>query len=113
MPPHSTALAEPLVVAEFWRNRRGESVRVQLREFEGQMLVDTRVHYTGKDGKLLPTKKGISIAVRRLPDLAAAINKALGKARELRGGPGCLNRFSASISGVSAGVRLPSGMAVG
>jgi hypothetical protein len=29
-----------------------------------------------------------------------------------RGGPGCLNRFSASISGVSAGVRLPSGMAV-
>jgi DNA-binding transcriptional LysR family regulator len=26
-----------------------------------------------------------------------------------RGGPGCLNRFSASISGTSAGVRLPSG----
>jgi hypothetical protein len=32
---------------------------------------------------------------------------------ERRGGPGCLNRFSASISGVSAEVRLPSGMAVG
>jgi hypothetical protein len=29
----------------------------------------------------------------------------------LRGGPGCLNRFSASISGASAGVRLPSGVA--
>ena len=28
------------------------------------------------------------------------------------GGPGYLNRFSASISEVSAGVRLPSGMAV-
>ena len=27
------------------------------------------------------------------------------------GGPGCLNRFSASISGASAGVRLPSGEA--
>jgi hypothetical protein len=26
-----------------------------------------------------------------------------------RGGPGCLNRFSASISGASARVRLPSG----
>ena len=26
-----------------------------------------------------------------------------------RGGPGCLNRFSASISGASAKVRLPSG----
>ena len=28
-----------------------------------------------------------------------------------RGGPGCLNRFSASISGASARVRLPSGEA--
>ena len=26
-----------------------------------------------------------------------------------RGGPGCLNRISASISGASTGVRLPSG----
>jgi hypothetical protein len=29
------------------------------------------------------------------------------------GGPGCLNRFSASISGASAGVRLPCGLAAG
>ena len=29
----------------------------------------------------------------------------------LRGGPGCLNRFSASISGASAGVRPPCGLA--
>jgi hypothetical protein len=28
---------------------------------------------------------------------------------KIRGGPGCLNRFSASISGASAEVRLPSG----
>jgi uncharacterized protein YecT (DUF1311 family) len=28
---------------------------------------------------------------------------------DCRGGPGCLNRFSASISGASAGVRLPCG----
>src|SRR6202021_2628753 len=31
----------------------------------------------------------------------------------MRGGPGCLNRFSASISGASARVRLPSGVAAG
>jgi hypothetical protein len=30
----------------------------------------------------------------------------------IRGGPGCLNSFSASISGASARVRLPSGGAV-
>jgi hypothetical protein len=33
--------------------------------------------------------------------------------RDVRGGPGCLNRFSASISGASARVRLPSGVAAG
>src|SRR5208282_5505597 len=31
----------------------------------------------------------------------------------LRGGPGCLDSFSASISGASAGVKLPSGTAAG
>ena len=36
----------------------------------------------------------------------------LGGTAGTRGGSGCLNRFSASISGVSAGVRLPSGLAV-
>jgi hypothetical protein len=30
---------------------------------------------------------------------------------EIRGGSGCLNRFSASISGASAMVRLPCGLA--
>jgi hypothetical protein len=75
-------LPEPIVCAEFWRNRRGESVRVQLREFEGQTLVDLRVHYLS-GGKLMPTRKGLSIVVRRLPELAAAIGKALDRAVEL------------------------------
>ena len=35
------------------------------------------------------------------------------QSRVFRGGPGCLNRFSASISGASARVRLPSGVAAG
>jgi hypothetical protein len=35
------------------------------------------------------------------------------EAINVRGGPGCLNRFSASISGASARVRLPSGVAAG
>jgi Transcriptional Coactivator p15 (PC4) len=76
-------LTEPVIVAEFWANRRGESVRIQLREFEGLALVDLRRHYTNADGKMAPTKKGISIAVTRLPDLNRAVAKALQKAREL------------------------------
>jgi hypothetical protein len=76
-------LTEPIIVAEFWANRRGESIRIQLREFEGLALIDVRKHYTGADGKMAPTKKGISIAVTRLPDLNRAVAKALQKAREL------------------------------
>jgi hypothetical protein len=76
-------ISEPIIVAEFWANRRGESVRIQLREFEGVALIDIRKHFTGADGKMLPTKKGLSVAVRRLPELIAGLRKALDKAREL------------------------------
>jgi hypothetical protein len=76
-------LTEPIIVADFWANRRGEAVRVQFREFEGHALIDLRRHYTAKDGKLAPTRKGLSIAVKHLPDLAVAIAKALNTAREL------------------------------
>jgi hypothetical protein len=64
-------------------NRRGEAVRVQLREFEGIALVDVRRHYTAKDGVLRPTNKGLSITIRKLPALAQALAAALQKAREL------------------------------
>jgi len=76
-------LAEPVIVSEFWANRRGESVRIQLREFEGLALVDIRKHYTAADGTMQPTKKGLSIAIARLPDLAKAMNQAVIKAIEL------------------------------
>jgi hypothetical protein len=77
------ALPEPVVVAQFWKNRRGEAVVVQLREYNGRVLFDARQHYTDRDGILCPTTKGLSLAVLRLPELAAAVTKALAKAREL------------------------------
>jgi hypothetical protein len=76
-------LAEPIVCAEFWRNRRGESVRIQLRQYEGQLLVDLRVHYTAADGTMRPTAKGLSIVLRKLPDLLTGVRKAAAKAHEL------------------------------
>jgi hypothetical protein len=76
-------LAEPIMVSRFWRNRKGEAVFVQLRPFEGRALVDLRIHYTDKAGKMAPTEKGLSIVVARLPELAAAINKAVRTAQGL------------------------------
>jgi hypothetical protein len=78
-----SSLVEPIVVAEFWANRRGESIRVQLREYEGHILVDMRKHFTDGKGRLQATKKGLALIIHRLPELAAGINRALAKAQEL------------------------------
>ena len=75
-------LSTPLAVAEFWKNRRGESIRVTLSTFEGYNIADIRQHYTDSAGKMRPTKKGLTVVVLRLPELEAAIRKALQLARE-------------------------------
>ena len=76
-------LSEPIIIAEFWANRRGHSVRIQLREFEGRLIVDMRKHFTDNAGRLQATRKGLALLVNRLPELADGVNRALAKAREL------------------------------
>jgi hypothetical protein len=77
-------LAEPITVAKISKNRhRTESVHVGLSEYEGHDLINVRVYATGTDGIDRPTVKGISMSVRKLPELARALAKAEAKAREL------------------------------
>jgi hypothetical protein len=47
------------------------------------LVVDVRKHYSAADGTLQPTSKGITLSVRKLPELALAVAKALKRAREL------------------------------
>ena len=75
-------LSEAVTVAEWWKNRRGESIRVCLSAYEGRNLADVRTWFPGDDGKLKPGK-GFAAEIRHLPRLAAAIVKAEAKAREL------------------------------
>jgi hypothetical protein len=75
-------LQEPIIVSQWWKNRRHDAITVSLHTYEGTNLVDVRT-YTMREGCLVPTPKGVSISVLRLPDLARSINKALAKAREL------------------------------
>jgi Transcriptional Coactivator p15 (PC4) len=82
MPARRPTLDEPVIVHQFWKNRRHDAVVVSLSTFEGRNLVDVRMH-SMKDGRLVPTPKGVAMVVLRLPDLAKAINKALKQAREL------------------------------
>ncbi|MCC8964893.1 transcriptional coactivator p15/PC4 family protein [Bradyrhizobium sp. Pear76] len=76
-------LAEPVVVDQFWANRRHDAIITELSTYKGHNLINVRKHAMSKDGRLVPTAKGVAIKVTRLPDLAKAINKALDKAREL------------------------------
>jgi hypothetical protein len=77
----SSPLSEPVIVAEWWKNRRGESIRLVLNTFEGRNVFDLRTWYTA-DGKLKPGK-GFASEVRHLPRLATEIAKAEAQAREL------------------------------
>ena len=73
-----TRLAEPIIIAQWWKNRGGESVRVMLTTYADRNLIDLRTWFTA-DGKL-QLGKGFAADVRHLPRLAAALTKA----RELR-----------------------------
>jgi Transcriptional Coactivator p15 (PC4) len=81
MTVRAATLQEPITIAEWWKNRRGESIRVRLSIYEGRNLADVRTWYT-EDGKLKPGK-GFAAEVKHLPRLADAIAKAEAKAREL------------------------------
>jgi hypothetical protein len=75
-------LPEPVIVSRFWKNRHHDAIVVELATYEGRNVCDVRMHAM-HEGRLLPTKKGISVVVLRLPDLHRAISKALKQAKEL------------------------------
>ncbi len=77
----SEKLPEPVTVAEWWKNRRGEFVRLVLNIFQGRNVFDLRTLCTA-DGQLKPGK-GFACEVRHLPRLVAELAKADAKAREL------------------------------
>jgi hypothetical protein len=76
-------LAEPVVVDRFFANRRKDVITTTLQSYQGHILVDLRKFVLNREGVNIPTGKGVSVKVTRLPDLAKAITKALDKAREL------------------------------
>ena len=76
------AIPEEIIVSRFHKNRAHDAVQVSLKSFEGMNLCDVRT-FVMRGGVLVPTTKGISVVIPRLPDLAKAINKALAKAHEL------------------------------
>jgi hypothetical protein len=62
---------------------RTEEVRVRLAVWQGCDFVDLRVfaEFDGTDGERRPTKRGVAIAVHRLPELVTALQGALAEAQ--------------------------------
>lgn len=72
---------EKLITA-FDKNK-AEEVRIELSEFNGHNLVAARVWATSRaDGTRVPTRKGITLNIRRLPELIGGLQEAEREARK-------------------------------
>ena len=78
-PPKGAAWVFPIEIASWPRNSR-ETMVVRLDNFKGHDTVDCRSWYVGSDGELKPGK-GLTLSVKHLPELSAALAKALEAAR--------------------------------
>ena len=71
-------------IATIPKNQR-EQIVVALSEFEGQDatydMINARVFYDAGNGKMKPTRNGLSVPVRLLPELIEALEEAERQAR--------------------------------
>jgi len=72
--PNNSAQAKDIVVQE-WRATKREVLRVMVREFKGQKLIDVRRWYRDAEGELCPGK-GVSCRAWDLKPLRKALRKA-------------------------------------
>ena len=72
----------PIVVASI---AKGEAeVRVSLDEFKGNKTVDVRLFEQFSAARVhMPTRKGVTLGLAKLPELSRALADALAMAKEL------------------------------
>ena len=77
-------LTEPVEIGKWWKNRRRiVAVAVTLTPYQGNDLVDIREHFTDREGRMRPSRRGVCLTVKQLPLLHLTVTKALAKARAL------------------------------
>ena len=69
------------IIAE-WPLKRHERLRISLELFNGIWLINSRKWFETESGEWRPSKQGIALSVKHLPQLADAVTKALSIARE-------------------------------
>lgn len=68
--------ADGTIIARFAKNGT-ETIIVRRGTFNGHDFIDARVFVDGKDGESVPTKKGLAVPPAKVPDLIAALQKAI------------------------------------
>jgi Transcriptional Coactivator p15 (PC4) len=77
-------LPAPIEITKFWKSRRRDiAVVVALGPYKEHNLISVREYVVGSDGTMRPSVRGVSLVVRRLPELAAALGRALKQAKDL------------------------------
>ena len=59
----------------FKKNDR-EQVKILISDFRGRRILNIRVFYLDQSGEWLPSKKGLALAIEKLPVLLAALHQA-------------------------------------
>jgi hypothetical protein len=70
-----------LKVIDEWPLNGRERLRVTLELYRGVWLINLRKWFEADDGGLRPSKRGIAVSIRHLPQLAEAITHAVSIAR--------------------------------
>jgi Transcriptional Coactivator p15 (PC4) len=72
----------PIWSGEHKINQR-EAVRIEISDYRGQLIFDLRRCFYPDGESPRPTKRGVALALRHLPGVAALVNQALRQARAL------------------------------
>lgn len=67
------------IIVSTWPRNARETIVVKLAEYQGNSVFDIRTWFDGGDG-LRPGRSGITLALKHLPQMAAAMAKALATA---------------------------------
>jgi Transcriptional Coactivator p15 (PC4) len=78
-------LPEPVEICKLWKSARNrkQTIVISLRCYEGHTFLDCRTFDTNEAGQSVPTTKGVTVGMAKLPEFVAGITQALAKAREL------------------------------
>jgi hypothetical protein len=78
----NNATQKPDIIVGTIEKNKTSRIQVALREYHGQPLVDTRIHFDPGEGEWRPSTKGVCIRLTQLPELIRLLQLAQRTAAE-------------------------------